>query len=606
MKNNKKQIIRRISILIAILLSCFLVNGNLYALEKPVWESWKFPSKPVRGGDYSIAATVDIGLMNPHHWPVMNWDLIDMLFEQYIAAAEEAIFSPWIATSWHYRNPTTFVIKFRDGVSFHDGSPLNAAAVKYNFEWILDKKNGCWDRAYISEIKSMDVEDEYTLAIHFKKPFAIFLSQLQMPPGYGISVNALKADIAIRAKEKLEGKIKNGRKKLAKAEKKAKKASAKGEAAVNKANKKVEKAKKALVKLEKQYAKASKEAGNAKKTDVYPVGTGPFMFDSRVTGNWVKVKRNPNYWYGKTVGRPEIPYFDSIKVIVIPDSSVQLANLRTGKIHEMELSPALYNMLSKKADPVIRVDAVRMPHTDFVRFNHAKGPCKDIRVRKAISHAIDRKALLFGARFGLGEIASCIFPGDNWSHNPALKPVAFDPELSRKLLKEAGYADGLKIKGHSNNTPINTTLTTAIKNMLSSVGIEWKYDMLDAVAVSDRNVSLDYDIALTEWLYIFDPDMVANGEYYPDSGINFGRSNNKKAIELIAAGKMEYDFEKRKQVYRELEEVLYNNYEDAWLWWRQKARAFHKSVHGTDAKMYEKYMDAWKRSHYISSLWFEK
>ncbi|MBC8421228.1 MAG: hypothetical protein H8E10_21835, partial [Desulfobacterales bacterium] len=90
MKNNKKQIIRGISILIAILLSCFLVNGNLYALEKPVWESWKFPSKPVRGGDYSIAATVDIGLMNPHHWPVMNWDLIDMLFDQYVVAAESA------------------------------------------------------------------------------------------------------------------------------------------------------------------------------------------------------------------------------------------------------------------------------------------------------------------------------------------------------------------------------------------------------------------------------------------------------------------------------------------------------------------------------------
>ena len=141
--------------------------------------------------------------------------------------------------------------------------------------------------------------------------------------------------------------------------------------------------------------------------------------------------------------------------------------------------------------------------------------------------------------------------------------------------------------------------------MLHNVGIEWKYDMLDAVAVSDRNANLEYDVAIAEWLYIYDPDMAANGMYYPDSGINFGRSNNKKAIELIAAGKNEFEFEKRKQIYQELETVLYNNYEDAWLWWRQKARAFHKDVRGYDAQNYEKYMEAWKRSHYLSSLWFE-
>ena len=462
MKNHKRQFIKSIFVFFTILLSCFLLNSSLSATEKPVWENWNFPSNPVRGGDYRIAATVDIGLMNPHHWPVLNWDLIDMLFEQYVVAAEGAIINPWIATSWNYRNPTTFVMKFRQGGSFHDGSPLNAAAVKTNLEWILDKKNGCWDRTYISAIKSMKVEDEYTLIIHFDKPFAIFLSQLQMNPGYGISVNALKADIAIREKVKLSTKIKSSRKKLAKAEKKAKKESSKGQAAVKKANKKVKKAKKSLAKLEKQFAKASKIAGDAQSTDVFPVGTGPFKFDSRITGNWVKVKRNPNYWYGKTVGRPDVPYFDSIRVDVIPDSSVQLANLRVGKIHEMELSPALYNMLSKKSDPVVHVDAVRMPHTDYLKFNHAKGPCQDIRVRKAISHAINRQALLAGARFGLGELASCVFPGNQWSHNPELKPVGFNPELSRSLLKEAGSSEGLTIRGHASNTTMNTTLASAI------------------------------------------------------------------------------------------------------------------------------------------------
>ncbi|MCP4624141.1 MAG: ABC transporter substrate-binding protein [bacterium] len=604
----EKQRIRknRITILILAIPLCLFFGNIVSAMEKPEWEKWEAPGTPVRGGEYRLAATVDVGLLNPHHWPVLNWKVIDMMMEQHIVAADKVIFNPWLASSWHYRNPTTFVIKFREGIYFHDGSPLNAAVAKYNFEWILEKKNGCWDRSYITAIKSMHVEDEYTLAVKFKKPFAIFLAQLQMPPGYAISVNALKGDLAIREAKKLATKIKTAKKKLAKAEKKAKKAAAKGEAAIKKAGKKVKKTKKALAKLEKKFAKASKLAAGAKETDVYPVGTGPYMFDSRSSGNWIRVKRNPKYWYGKTVGRPNIPYFDSVRIDVIPDSSVQLANLRVGKIHEMQLSPSLYNMLSYRKDPSIRVDSMRMLHSEFVELNHAKGPCRDIRVRKAISHAIDRKALLFGVRFGLGELASCIFPGKLWSHNPNLSPVAYDPELSRRLLKEAGYGDGLTIKGHSLNTPEFNTLASALKNMLEKVGIDWRYEMLGAVAANDRKSNLEFDVTLTRWPAIYDPDMPINGLYYEPAGINAGRSNNKKAIELIEAGRVEHDLERRKRIYWELEKVLYDNYEDAWLWWPKKGRAFHHSVRGTDAKMAERFNDAWTHAHMATSMWFEK
>ena len=88
-----------------------------------------------------------------------------------------------------------------------------------------------------------------------------------------------------------------------------------------------------------------------------------------------------------------------------------------------------------------------------MRFNTQKGPCKDIRVRKAISHAIDRKALIAGVNFGLGRPASSLFPPDHWCHNPTLKPVTYDPALSKKLLAQAGYKDGLTVKGYMFNTP---------------------------------------------------------------------------------------------------------------------------------------------------------
>ena len=121
-----------------------------------------------------------------------------------------------------------------------------------------------------------------------------------------------------------------------------------------------------------------------------------------------------------------------------------------------------------------------------MRFNH-KGPCKDLRVRKAISHALDRKALIAGVLFGLGDPASCVFPYQHWAHNPNLKPVSYDAALSKKLLAEAGYKNGLTIKEYMLVESASVTLAEAIKNMLAKVGITWNVEILDPAAISPRS-----------------------------------------------------------------------------------------------------------------------
>jgi ABC-type transport system substrate-binding protein len=590
-------------VLITILSSCIVFAGTVTASEKYVWEKWDYLGTPKKGGDYKIAATIDVGLLNPHHWPVMDWNVIDMLMEQVVVAAEGAIMRPWLTESWKFRDPLTLEVKYKKGITFHDGTPLNAEAIKYNFEWVLEKKNGAWTRSYILAMKSIEVLDEYTVLFHFKKPFAIFISQMQTPVSYTLSPKSLGGDRALIEANSLKKKIKGSKKKLAKLEKKGKKEANKGKS-TKKTDKKIKKAKKALAKLEKKYAKAAKKAEGIRLTDQYPVGTGPYMYDDRSSGNWIKLKRNPNYWYAKKIGR-DMPYFDTVKYEIIPDRSVQLANLRVGKIHQMDLGPAMYKMLAGKPDQQVQVDAMSMPHTETMIFNNAKGPAKDIRVRKAVAHAIDRKALLHGARFGLGVLASGLFPSDLWHHNPNLKPTEYKPELSKQLLKEAGYDGQLNLKGHVSNNPEALTVASIIKNMLSKVGIIWSYDVLDATAASDRNVNLEFDLYLSLQLYIFDPDQQVTVMYHPD-GANFGRNNIKEAVALVDAGKAEYDFNKRQQIYWNLEKVLRDNYVDIYLWHPKVGRAFHKSVRGTDAKMAEKYLDAWKRSHFLSALWFEK
>ncbi len=143
------------------------------------------------------------------------------------------------------------------------------------------------------------------------------------------------------------------------------------------------------------------------------------------------------------------------------------------------------------------------------------GPCKDIRVRKAISHAIDRKALIAGVDFGLGRPASCIYPEDHWCHNPTLKPVNYDPELSKKLLAQAGYKNGLTIKGYMSNLTLSISLAEAVKAMLAKVGITWNVEFLDPAAISEKMRKVDYDFAGGGWTWIYDPDLIATGFTIP-------------------------------------------------------------------------------------------
>lgn len=335
--------------------------------------------------------------------------------------------------------------------------------------------------------------------------------------------------------------------------------------------------------------------------DNHPVGTGPFVLEQASPGNFVKMKRNPNWWFAKAAGNSDMPYFDGVIVTIIPDPAVRLANLRAGKI-DLLLSVDKSQYTAVKNDPTLNVYVQPLNWTNALRFNCTKGVCQDIRVRKAISHAIDRRALIAGTQFGLARIASCMYPGDHWAHNPDLQPVAYDRDLAKSLLAQAGHREGLTVRGYYNNTTQGQTVAAAIKNMLAQVGVDWQVEFLAPVAVTARLKDADYDLAEGGWAWIYDPDLMATGLYMPDGGFNFGRSHDEQAIKLIEAGRGEIDPSNRRQIYWQLEKVLYEAYEDAWLWWEVNVLALRKNVRGWNHEQLVKYKEAWFVSH---PLWFK-
>jgi ABC-type transport system substrate-binding protein len=571
---------------------------------KPDW--WKWGSEyeagdPVRGGIFRLASPKYIGLMNPNHWPVNDWGSMPYMYE--LLLTQNGKFSPsvnWLAESWEYTGSNSALMKLKRGITFHDGTEFNAETLKYQHEWTKNKMNGAWSRAWILPIKSVTVVDKYTVKFEFKKQWAAFPGVMASVPGYMISAKALKADVALTKLAKLAKKKTNLEKKVAKLTDKFEKAKAKSKKAGKKAEKKLIKEGSKLAKLNKEIGKLEKDAAGSIPLDKHAIGTGRFMVDEARPGNYLKLKRNPNWWFGKSIGHPDMPYFDGIQINVIPDPTVRLANLRAGKIDSISVIRAQYNLL--KRDPNVEVYKYISNHWFGLLFNHAKGPFQDIRVRKAVSHAIDRKALIAGTQFGLAAEASGMYPVVHWAHNPNLKQIKYDPELSRKLLAEAGHADGLTVKGTVLNLTENMTVAQATKNMLKKVGINWEYEVMDAAARDDKMKNLEYDVMQGGWTSVAEPDLMPTGLYHPTGNWNNGRSNNKKGIALIETARNELNFEKRQKLYFELEKIYYDNYEDVWLWNPMAVIVYRKNVMGFNLKHYLQGRAGFTVSH---SLWFK-
>jgi len=501
-------------------------------LDQP-WAVWAKETKPMRGGYLRIAAEQYIGKMNPNHWPVLDWISMGYFHERLMltdGAYNPTV--PWLAEQLSWDDPQSVVMRLREGVAFHDGSPFDAKGVKYQMDWIRDPASKAWSVSWLAQLDTVEVIDDRTLRWKFKTPWAGFAGIAANVPGYVMSAKALQED--------------------------------------------------------------------PDKYDSRPQGTGPYILEEASPGNFLKFKRNPNWWFAKASNNPDMPYFDGILVTVIPDPAVRLANLRAGKIDVLQLDKSQYATM--KNDPDVNVHRIPGNHLNALRFNTTKGVFQDIRLRKAVSHAIDRKALIAGTQFGLARLASCMFPEDHWCHDPNLKPVAYDPELSKKLLAEAGHGSGLTISGYYSNTTMGQTIAEAVKSMLANVGIDWQVELLAPAPLATRMQKQDYDLAAGGWVFIYDPDLMPTGLYHPNGGFNFGRSKNDAAIALIEAGRKEVDLEKRKAIYWQLEEVLYNSYEDAWLWWEETVTAYRKNVQGWDQEGFLKYKDAWFWSH---PLWFK-
>lgn len=189
--------------------------------------------------------------------------------------------------------------------------------------------------------------------------------------------------------------------------------------------------------LSAEYADHLLKAGTPDQIDQKPIGTGPFVFKSYKKDAVIRYNAHPDYWKGKEK-------IDSLVFAITTDPTVRYAKLRAGECH-VSSNPLPNQLAAMRTNPEIVVQEQPGLNIGYWAFNTKKKPLDDKRVRIALSHAVNKKAILEAVYNHTAQSAKNFIPPTIWSYNNATKDYPYDLEKAKKLLTEAGYPNGFEI-----------------------------------------------------------------------------------------------------------------------------------------------------------------
>ena len=373
-------------------------------------------------GTAARAQTITIGLgteptsIDPHYHNLgPNNQIAQHIFSRLIEQDEKQRLTPGLATEWKAIDDTTWEFKLRKGVKFHDGSEFNVDDVLFSMERAAAHPNARSSFKLYSHGggKEFTRVDDYTFRVTTPKPYPLMATDL--------STVHIVSD---KAKDHWEGDFNNGSQ---------------------------------------------------------AIGTGPYKFVKWTKGEILEFERNEDYWGKK-------PHWKHVIIKPIKSAPSRLAALLAGDVDFID-QVSTVDVAGLKKNPKITLsqgisNRVIYLHLDQFRDNSPfvkgpngediKNPFKDVRVRKAISKAINRDLIIERIMEGIAVKAGQLLPDGFFGVSDKLKPEPYDPKGAKKLLAEAGYPNGFQVTLHGpNDRYINDAkIAEAVAQMLSRVGIK--------------------------------------------------------------------------------------------------------------------------------------
>ncbi len=453
---------------------------------------------PARAADLTIAMASAPSSLDPQfHILTPNEMVAKHVFEPLVQQGPQQQPLPGLAVAWKALDPTTWEFDLRPNVRWHDGTPFTADDVVFSIQRAPKVPNSPASyNLYLKQVVSVTARDPHTVIFKTDKPFPLH-------PFYLSNVMIVQ----------------------------------------------------------------KKAAENATTSDFNSgkamIGTGPYRFSGWVQGDHADYVRNPDYWGGQEL-------WQRLTIKFIPNAGARVAALLSGSVDAIDNVPAtdaprlksdgnvaVYAGLSNVV-MLLNIDHGSETSSPFITDKAGKplteNPLRKVAVRRAISEAINRDAIVSHTMEGGAEVASQMVADLTFGASPRLRPVRYDLEHAKKLLAEAGYPDGfaVTIHGPNNRYPNVAQICQALGQMLARVGIATKVETMPLNIFFTRAQNREFSLFLTGWgsgsgeasvplnavLHTYSPDLGAGAA-------NRGRYSNPDFDRLLDTAMTTFDDAKR-------------------------------------------------------------
>jgi peptide/nickel transport system substrate-binding protein len=239
-----------------------------------------------------------------------------------------------------------------------------------------------------------------------------------------------------------------------------------------------------------------------------PVGTGPYRFQRWNRGDRVELVRNDAYW-GKVAAISRATFR------FIPDAQAQVSAIRSGDVDALSNLAAQESADQLKADPKLQVVVGNTEGETIVAINNGKPPFSDIRVRRALAHAIDRKAVIEGAVSGFGTPIGSHFSPNHPAYVDLTGMYPYDPAKARVLLREAGFPNGFDATLRLPPPPYARRSGEIVAAMLAQVGVRVTIEPIEFAQWLDQVFrNKNYDLSVIAHTEPLDIGIYARDDYY--------------------------------------------------------------------------------------------
>ena len=302
-----------------------------------------------------------------------------------------------------------------------------------------------------------------------------------------------------------------------------------------------------------------------------PVCSGPYRVEEAISGDRVVLVANEH--------AAVAPVTPRIVFRVITDETTRFHELRKGTVHVL-LNGVAPDRVPRLRSLTDRFRVVERPSANatYLSFNLEDPLLADLRVRRAIAHAIDRETIVETLLAGGATLATGILPPTSWARTEDVRTYDHDPDRARALLDEAGHPDPdgpagpaprFRLTQKTSQSKLRLQIAEVFRSQLAEVGIDLSVRSHEWGTFFDDVKRGRFQLYALTWVGLTEPDIlhhVFHSSSFPPEGANRGRYRNERVDALTVAGRSTLDVDRRREIYAEIQQVLAEELPYVFLW----------------------------------------